>query len=219
MSVDSYRLTFLVAGNPNKSSKAFKVNMLIYDVEIENAVLSHGEEYIPGVKYCAGWYDFSGMGISCICAYDYKTMQYRVFCQDNINIFQKLIDEHDIIVGFNNHNFDDKLCLANGIIIPEVKSYDILKQIWLGAGLGTEYEYNRHRGYSLNAVLKANISGAGKSGIGANAPIDWQNGKIGTVIDYCIADVWNTKLLLDLIISTGELRDPKTLNTIQVCGP
>ena len=193
--------------------------MLIYDVEIENAVLSHGEEYIPGVKYCAGWHDFSGMGISCICAYDYKTMQYRVFCQDNINIFQKLIDGHDIIAGFNNHNFDDKLCLANGIIIPEIKSYDILKQIWVGAGLSTEYEYTKHKGYGLDAVLKANIPGAGKSGIGANAPIDWQTGKIGTVIDYCMIDVWNTKLLLDLIISTGELKDPKTLKTIKICSP
>lgn len=42
---------------------------------------------------------------------------------------------HDIIVRFNNHNFDDKLCAANGIIIPEEKSYDILKHIWIGADL------------------------------------------------------------------------------------
>lgn len=57
--------------------------MLVYDCEIEKAILGKRESRIDGIEYYAGWDDFKHMGISVIGAYDYKTDRYRVFCKDN----------------------------------------------------------------------------------------------------------------------------------------
>lgn len=193
--------------------------MLIYDIEIKKAILGKNEDPVPGIEYCEGWADYKGMGISCICAYDYTLEQYRVFCEDNISGFQTLIEAHDFIIGFNNESFDNRVCAASDIIIPEAKSYDILKQIWLAAGLSPVYKKETHSGYNLDAVIKANLPNIAKTGNGANAPIDWQQGRIGTVIDYCMNDVWITKKIMDLVLMNGEIIDPKTQNIIQIQKP
>ena len=43
----------------------------------------------------------------------------------------------------------------------------------------------------------------------ALAPIWWQQGKCGKVIDYCLHDIHLTKRLLDRIIRMGVLANPK----------
>lgn len=198
--------------------------MLIYDCEIKKAILGKTETAIEGIEYCGGWRDFEGMGISCIGAYDYSAARYRVFCEDNLAEFQALVDDHDIIVGFNSLGFDNPLCAANGLKVPDEKSYDILVQVWLGAGLGPKFAFPTHIGYGLDAICECNF-GVKKSGNGALAPVLWQRGEIGAVIDYCLNDVRITKRLLDHIIEAGVIVSPKdgaALNIekpITVCAP
>lgn len=184
--------------------------MLVYDIEIEKAILKKNESKIDGIVYCNGWKDFEGMGISCVGAYDYDTEQYHIYCEDNLKDSQKLIEKHDVIVGFNNWSFDDKLIAVHNIIIPKEKSYDILVEIWKSVGLGSEYVYPSHSGYSLGQICKANFN-FGKTGDGGNAPVLWQQGFNGTVINYCIHDVWMSKKLLDKIIIDGYIYDPKNI--------
>ena len=62
-------------------------------------------------------------------------------------------------------------------------------------------------GYKLESWASANF-GAGKTGDGAMAPVDWQRGRYGSVVDYCLADVWLTKRLMDRVLACGILANP-----------
>jgi len=184
--------------------------VLIYDCEIKKGILGKNDKPVDGVEYCAGWRDFENMGVSCIGAYDYTSDRYRVFMDDNLQEFAKLTDRARVVVGFNSNSFDDQLLAANGI---HVKSYDLLAEIWEGAGLGREFQYPSHVGYGLDACVSINF-GTNKTGHGAQAPVDYQQGRIGAVIDYCLNDVRETKRLLDRVIQDGFIINPKNVKEI-----
>jgi hypothetical protein len=197
--------------------------MLIYDIEIEKAIEGKNDGRLEGIEYCDGWHDHKGMGISCVCAYDYDQDRYRTFFRDNCAEFLALALSHDILIGFNNIGFDNKVLSCHEWLPGKVngepydwdsKSYDILREIWIAAGIGPEFVYPSHAGYGLDEVIKANaeILGGnfGKTGHGAIAPVDFQSGNYGSLVDYCLADVWLTKKLFDLIYSGSVLIDPKT---------
>ncbi len=181
--------------------------MIVYDLEIKKAILAAGEAPMPGIEYCSGWKDHKGQGISVLCAYDYTQDRYRVFCDDNLRGFQDLVDGGSLVIGFNSQHFDDQVCNAHGL---QVKTgYDLLREIYKALGLdpfpskyGPEY-----RGFSLDAMAVANGLGA-KSGQGSLAPVDWQQGRVGSVVDYCLQDVRITKGLVDLVLSGTPLFAP-----------
>lgn len=191
-------------------------NYLVYDLEIIKAVPEKGGVKpleAEGIQYCDGWHDHQNMGISVIGAYDSKDDRYRVFCADNFKEFFELADARDVLVSFNGIGFDNKVLLAAGVfrqidIEADFVFYDILAELWNANGLRREFTYPTHIGFGLDAVAMANF-GQKKSGNGALAPVEWQQGKIGSVIDYCLNDVKLTKRLFDRILETGGLRDPR----------
>jgi len=189
--------------------------LIIYDCEIQNAIPVKGEPKIKGIRYCSGWRSFLEMGISVICVYDYDTNGFRVFCQDNLEEFGDLAWSTDMVVGFHNWNFDDPLIEAHGVGIPEKRSYDLYKEIYKAHNFSMA---RRVGGMKLDECVKANFPDKGKTGDGAMAPVLWQQGKIGTVIDYCMQDVYLTKCLLDLVIQ-GKFVSPKTGRILRVRGP
>lgn len=193
------------------------MNALIYDCEIVKAVPSKKEAVIPGIEYCEGWNDHAGMGISVICAYDYVERRFRVFTKENWSGFADLLERSDVLVGFNNIGFDNKLIRANGVTPNgsewERKSYDILAEMWEASGLSRTFQYPTHAGFSLDNTAMLNLR-EGKTGNGgAMAPVEWQRGNVGMVIDYCLQDIRLTKGLFDRIISNGGLRSPKVAGT------
>jgi len=196
--------------------------MLIYDTEIKNGVPGK-EELIPGINYCKGWDDFKGMGVAVVAAYDYTEDAYRVFCEDNLDEFQHLVWDHldqgDKIVGFNSLKFDNPLVKVHGVDIPDEGSYDLQLAIHKAARLGPEFNKRTHTGFSLDACVRTNFLGVGKIGDGAMAPVLWQQGKIGKVIDYCLSDVWLTKILLDKVVTKGGILNPKTGLFMRVVCP
>lgn len=175
--------------------------MLIYDVEIKKAIPFKNAPRIEGVDYCGGWTDYGNMGISVIGVYDYSTDRYRIFTDSNKEEFLLLLDSSDMLVGFDNIGFDNNVIKACWGMVPEDKCYDILREIKDSARLG-------NLGYSLDDVCLVNF-GLQKSGNGAMAPVEWQRGLYGNVIDYCLHDVKLTKHLLDKIISDGYIRHPQ----------
>lgn len=185
--------------------------MIIFDCEIIKGILGKGEEPEPGIEYCGGWRDFENMGISVIGAYDYDTDRYRVFCADNFSEFQEMVNDASVVIGFNSQGFDNPLCRANGIDVPDETSWDLLAEIWAGAGLSREFQYPTHLGFGLDACSAVNFCGQ-KSGHGAQAPVDWQRGQVGRVIDYCLHDVRLTKALVDRVMECGFLLDPRNSN-------
>lgn len=192
-----------------------KINYIIYDLEIVKAIPDRKYPSLRGIEYCAGWSDHATMGISVICAYDSYEDRFRVFREDNLYEFQQLLELRGPLVTFNGIGFDDKVLKENGIIVPKGKSIDLLRQIWKAAGLGPEFQYPSHVGYSLDAVCKVNGLQS-KTGNGAKAPVEWQRGKIGSVIDYCLNDVTITRNLYRLIVNDGVLIDPKTKEQLNI---
>lgn len=177
------------------------MSALVYDLEIQNAIPpKNAGERRSDVQYCEGWGDHAGMGISVLCAYDTTADRYRVFCEDNAPEFAKLVAERDVVVTFNGKRFDNQVLGACwGIEVPETKHYDLLRELRRAQGMKPD----GIGGGSLAAWCEANF-GQGKSGEGAMAPIDWQRGNVGTVIDYCLMDTKLTTLLYRL----ASLRQP-----------
>lgn len=176
--------------------------MLIYDIEIENAIPPKSGELMKNIKYAKGWDFPATMGIACIGVYDYVRDVYRVFGEFDLEEFQSLLKSHDKYIGFNNIGFDNKVLRACDVEIPDHNSYDILAEIYSALG-------SRQSGCKLENVIKANFpSSAGKAGSGADAPILWQRGYHTRVIDYCLNDVKLTKMCLDRIIRCGWLNNP-----------
>lgn len=196
---------------------------LIYDIEIEKGILNKGEEPAAGYQYCAGWHDHANMGISVIGAYDYAEDRYRVFCKDNMHEFVEALEKAERIAGFNNIAFDNAViaaCWGPLVKLPEgwqAKSYDLLCEIWRSAGLAPVFDYRTHNGYGLDAVCLTNF-GTKKTGHGAKAPIYWQRGAIGNVIDYCLNDVRLTKQLFDHVVASNVLICPKTGKPLTLRG-
>lgn len=109
--------------------------MLIYDIEILNAIPDRSGQRQEGVEYCEGWHDYAGMSIACVGAYDYKHDRSRVFLADNLQEFGWWAVTQECVVGFNNNRFDNRLLEAQGIAIQPEKSYDLLQEIWRAAGI------------------------------------------------------------------------------------
>ena len=193
--------------------------MLVYDIEIKKAILGRGEEPQEGVEYCEGWSDHEAMGVSTVCCYDYKEDRYRVFCEDNMGEFLALTYARDILVSFNGVGFDNKVlahalpapaeplkwlnatpCLAEPLKWLNEKSYDIFAEIRDVSGIWC----------GLDATIKANGLGAGKTGNGALAPVWYQTGEWGRLIDYCLMDTKLTKQLFDVILAGNPITNPKT---------
>lgn len=185
------------------------MNIIIYDCEIIKAIPNRDGSKLEGIEYCSGWRDFAGMGVSVTGVYDYADGRYRVFCKDNIAEFAKLIFERELFVGFNSIPFDNALLAASGWPVPPAeKCYDLLREIWAAAGLGPEFDFKTHGGYGLDAVCLKNF-GSRKSGDGALAPVLWQQGKIGAVIDYCLDDIFLSKQLFDAARCGLPILSPK----------
>lgn len=192
------------------------MDAIIYDCEIIKAIPpKNGGRKESGIEYCEGWRDFDNMGISVIGVYDWLNDSTHVFLQDNISQFEYLVDAREVIIGFNSISFDNNLCLgAKNIVVPRTRSWDLLAEIWVASGLPRTFQYPDSLGFSLDEVCKKNGLGM-KSGNGALAPVLWQKGLYGQVINYCLHDVQLTKLAVELALD-GKLKSPKTGEILEI---
>lgn len=182
--------------------------MIIYDIEIKKCIPPYKGQPKSEYEYCAGWHDHKEMGVSSITVYDYNSDEYHVFMDDNMDDFRKMLSDEitvgDPVIGFNSLNFDNKVIYANGLVenLEELDavSYDLLQEIWKAVS-GTEGRTDNfnpavHAGYGLDIMCSMNNIGR-KSGNGALAPENFQDGRYGTLINYNLHDVWLTKQLFD----------------------
>lgn len=172
------------------------MNAVVYDAEIVKCIPSRGEPIDPALQYCAGWQDHANMGIAVVCAYDLLEEQPRIFLEDNLAAFAALAGQRQHVIGFNSSRFDDQLLAANGVEV--ITTYDVL------AELRAVVRDPRAPGRKLDDICRVNL-GAEKTGSGALAPVLWQRGKRGAVIDYCMRDVM---LTVGLVRKLPSLIDP-----------
>lgn len=182
------------------------LNALVYDIEIVKAIRGKDEALIEGIEYCAGWGDHANMGISVVGVHDLLTGQYRVFCSDNLSEFFALAGNRELLISFNGVGFDNEVLKHFGELPKENYKgqpdhhhyYDILREVWLCKGLSPDkFYWKTHGGFGLDAICSANGLGS-KTGHGALAPVQWQRGEIGSVIDYCLQEVHLTSELFKL---------------------
>jgi hypothetical protein len=195
---------------------AERINGLCYDIEIVNAVPDKKRKPEPGIKYCSGWDDHKGMGVACVCVYDMWTREVRVFTKGNFEDMMELFSQREEIVSYYGTKFDDKVLKAAGFNIKT--TYDVCLLLRARTGEPDKWERGVSRGgMGLGEVAQANGFGA-KREDGWKAPIMWQMGQYGRVIDYCIDDAMKTYKLfmkrhaiyVESYKKTYALREPKS---------
>lgn len=178
--------------------------MKIIDVEIKKGILGKGEIPAPGIEYCGGWRDFPNMGCSVVCVFDLSTRLTRVFLEEDFDELRKFIAEGPT-GGFNTRGFDLPLLGHHGIYVEESRHFDALWKIWEAQGLDPKvFNWRTHGGWSLDNIMQSTF-GLSKSGAGAMAPLWWQQGKRGKVIDYCCRDVWLEAKLIEHLLTGGQV--------------
>src|SRR5208282_3561350 len=175
--------------------------MIIFDVEIKKGILGRNETPIEGIEYCAGWRDFENMGVACVCTFATESHLSRVFTSSRLDECQQYLATAPT-GGFNTRRFDMPCLAAHGVTIAQEGHYDALEQIWLKLGLDADRFSSLHAGWGLDAVMQATF-GLAKTGHGAMAPVWWQQGHHGKVIDYCLNDVWLEAKLVTHMLDGG----------------
>lgn len=188
-------------------------NLIIYDIEIERPIPPKEEPMLDGIEYCDGWGDHAGMGISVIGVYDFTNGIPYLFSKDNIDELFHMMDTADVIAGFNNKRFDDKIMAAIGYEIPDEKSYDLFIEIKEAAGAG-----KFAKGYNLDNCCHINL-GMRKTEDAAQVPVFWQRGQYGRCFNYALQDITKEFLLLKLAMAQPILDPANPSKRIFVKSP
>ena len=114
--------------------------ILFLDCEIIREVPWPDQERMPGVEYCEGWQDFTGMGIACVGVieaklwstsqpYGFRGLEIRgarVFGTGYLDSLPDHLNRHAGVVTFNGLRFDVPLLAAHGIeLLPETPHLDL----------------------------------------------------------------------------------------------
>lgn len=166
--------------------------IVVFDLEIKNVIGQNG----------VTWSTYGKMGISVGCAFDYRSMDYLVFMDDNIQELRELLAKANLIVGFNIVGFDLPLIASSTKVVeknPDLEIYDIL--YWSRKSTGWDGSNKFPQGLKLDEHLEGTFGKENmKTANGAEAPKMWQNGEIGKLTSYCLADVKREKMLFEHIV-------------------
>lgn len=164
--------------------------IVVYDLETKNAV---GGEI--------GWTNYDKMGISVGCAFDYRTGDYNVYMDDNMEQLVGLLNEAELVVGFNHKGFDNNLLRGMGYSLKpdsELFNYDILEEARKAIGWVPGMHYPK--GLKLDNLLEATFGrDSKKTEDGALAPVLYQQRKLGRLITYNVGDTNRTRRIFERI--------------------
>jgi hypothetical protein len=192
------------------------MKFLAFDLEIRHCILNKGEVPDRQYKYCGGWDDKEGMGISLGCAYLSWLKQYKFYDEHNIHELIRDIQAADLVVFFNGFGFDVPLLKATLVRLGYEektgmagKCYDLFRDI-----------QNSHppevgrfaKGWKMGQIAEGTL-GIGKTGEGGEAPRLWQEGKLAELTTYLLQDVVILVGLFSHAMKTGQLKNAEG----QVC--
>jgi DEAD/DEAH box helicase domain-containing protein len=164
------------------------LDKIVLDIETKNSFADVG-----------GKQNLKMLDVSLIGVYSYKRDEYFGFEEKDFSLFEKMLKETGVIIGFSIYNFDLPLIskLYNNYDFSKYIILDILKEI----------EEKRGHRIKLDDLAQANI-GVGKNGNGLEAIELYREGKIDELKKYCLNDVKITKELYELILEKGEIIIP-----------
>ncbi|MBU6389561.1 ribonuclease H-like domain-containing protein [Patescibacteria group bacterium] len=149
-------------------------DIIVYDIETQETFQDIGSR------------DPKKLHISLIGAYSYQENKLISFVESEFPLFWRRLEQAALIVGFNNHGFDDQVCAAYFPEMPKVPSFDILEEVYNNLGFRIK----------LDNIAQATL-GEGKSGDGLKAIKLYREGKIDELRSYCLDDVRITKEIYD----------------------
>ena len=169
-----------------------KLNITVFDLEIKEVIGQNG----------IGWKSYDKMGISVGCSYNFLRREYKIYMDDNLDELAELIASSQLVSGFNTMGFD--IPLLEATLKAQVRKdnhYDILQYSREAHGSGPF-----KRGFKLDNHLAGTFGkDSMKTANGEQAPVWWQEGKIGRVASYCLDDVTREARLFKRLWETGRL--------------
>ena len=129
------------------------------------------------------------------------------FFEDDLPKLFPLLEKADVVIGFNNDEFDmQTLVPYYGGDIRSIPTLDLLARIKKSAG---------HR-IGLDAVAKETL-GIGKSGDGLDAVKYYKNQQWDELAKYCLQDVAVTRDVYDYGVSKGLVKFRNKWNRLIEC--
>ncbi len=156
---------------------------IVFDLETQNTFSDIGSN------------DPKDLDISVGSFYDSETDTYTTVSIDELNDAWPIIEQADVLVGYNSDHFD--IPLLNKYYpgdLTTIKSIDILTSIKDSLG----------RRLRLDNVAGATV-GAKKIGNGLQAVQWWREGDIKSIKKYCQQDVKVTKKVFEYALKNGKV--------------
>jgi len=142
-----------------------------------------------------GWHKCEKMGISVGVVFDSQLNDFVSYPEDDIAGLIKHLQSLDLVVGFNNRRFDNRVLSAYTTAdLGKLPTLDILEEV---------HAYLGYR-LSLNRLAESTL-GVEKSADGLQALKWYKEGKIDLIRHYCRKDVEITRDLLYYALEQGYL--------------
>lgn len=140
-------------------------------------------------------------GISSLVLYDNLTERYHLYDENTLERAADHLNSADLLVGFNNSEFD-RPCFQGytglALLPPD---YDLLAVVWSALG-------KRQTGWRLGTICEHTL-GEGKINHGASAPHLYAEGRFGELFDYNLHDVYLTRKLYNHIVLGNAISNGK----------
>ncbi|MCE1226268.1 MAG: hypothetical protein LWW87_07260 [Geobacteraceae bacterium] len=152
----------------------------VFDLETKHAASEVG-----------GWQNAHKMGVSIAVLYDSGTGQYHTYREHELSAMLQRMQALDLVVGFNNLRFDNKVLSAyTDLDLNSLPTLDLLRAAKGRSGLDN---------------FACTTLGVGKSGDGMDALRWYKQGEFGKIAQYCRMDVELTKRLYEHARDSGFL--------------
>jgi DEAD/DEAH box helicase domain-containing protein len=164
---------FRTAGPERKIAKAEPpARYGVFDVETQRSAAEVG-----------GWHRADRMGISVAILYDSVSDSFKTYLEKDIPDLIRDLQTFDLVVGFNNKRFDNKVLSAYSVFnLATLPTLDIMEKI------------SNRLGYRLSLDrLAEHTLGVKKSANGLQALQWYKEGKMEEIIRYCRQDVKITR--------------------------
>ena len=155
-----------------KEQSLFPGRYGVFDVETQRSATEVG-----------GWHRAERMGVSVAVLYDTGSDSFFTYREGEIGELISHLTELDLVVGFNNKRFDNRVLSAYTTLdLASLPTLDILEEV------------KNRLGYRLSLdSLAAHTLGVKKSGHGLLALKWYKEGRIDKIIEYCRKDVEITR--------------------------
>ncbi len=150
--------------------------------------------------------DPADLQIAIVCTHDSQTGLYQSFLESELSALWKILEQTDILVGYNSDHFD--IPLLNKYYpgdLTRIKSLDLMKEVHNSIG----------RRLKLDSIAEATL-GEKKIASGSQSLQWWRAGEVEKVRQYCLKDVEITRKIFDHALKHGLVRYRDLGSTVDV---